>query len=168
MESWVEDVADWGEEGVLVPDERTRREGDEHEIVGFEEEGDGADGTDRPSEVFGFLRKCWEIGKDDFLVVLVDNHGFGKQEERTNDADTCKSCLQPKDGAPAGISDNDTAEKWSETWSNEGTGIEPGKRRSSLGRMEEVANDRRSDDQESCGGDGGDHPEDEEGGDVGS
>lgn len=166
MEAWIEDVADGREERVLIPDKRARCEGYEHEIVGLEEEGDRSDRANGFGEIFGLFRNSREICENHFLVVLVDNHGLWKQEKGADNADACESCLQPEDGAPGSECDNDAAKERSKAGSDEGACVKPGKRSGSLGGLEEVTDDSRSYDEECRSGDGGDHPENEESGDV--
>lgn len=89
------------------------------------------------------------------------------EEEETQDG---SSRRQPKlkieDDPPRGISDDDAANERTECWTDQGARQEPTHGCGTLSWTVHVANDCSSDDQECCAFEGGEHAEDEEGGEV--
>ena len=157
----VEDVADWREERIHVPDETAARQARD-EDVRIAEEYDDSPGIDPSPELL-----CLLSSRQPFQLIAppaVDR--LRHEEDHPERAETCQCGLKPEDVSPACVRDDDTADERSQCRPNKRPREKPAIRSASFYRAVDVADDSTSDNEKACSLERGQHAEDEEAGEI--
>lgn len=104
VKTGVEDVTDWGEEGVLVPDESTGGETNAEDVGVPEEHDDHADGGDAMHDHFSLLGEGMTL---EFAARLVGNR-FRKEANNQEGGESVQGAQQPEDNSPLAKSNDNT------------------------------------------------------------
>ena len=108
VEAGVEDVADGGEEGVLVPDEGTGGETHAEDVGVPEEHDDHADGGDAVHDHLGLLGEGVAL---EFAARLVGDR-FREEADDQQGGESVHGAQQPEDNSPLAESNDDTLERF--------------------------------------------------------
>lgn len=104
VEARVENVADGGEEGVLVPDQGTGSKTNAEDVGVLEEHDDNADGRDTVEHHLGLLGKGVAL---EFAARLVGDR-FREEADDQQGSESVHGAQQPEDNSPLAESNDDT------------------------------------------------------------